>query len=217
MRLTKRSSYESDEALINELLKKETNRKKTKFTDVLCSLLNYFSLIPTLIYSAIWFVYLKSTLDLFIHDEALIGNIQGCMELYHWVNYALSWTIISFLKAVFLLTCIKFCCGGENDCNICCLVLKCTSTVIPSIIFVLHIPDYVNKYKNYNSNILNLTKVDESLKHGCDNMANVLSLYYKWEFSYMIFVLFTFCVIPAGALCMCFKEIWKSRGYNKEE
>jgi hypothetical protein len=217
MRMTKRSSYQEDEEVINKLLENEMNqRRKTKFTDFLCSLINYVSLIPTLIYSAVWYFYLKSVLENFINEDALLqGQVQGCLELYQWVNYCLTWTMISFFKAVFLLTCVKLCCGGENDCNLCCLLIKSISSLIPSIIFVLKLPDTINNYNVYNTNVIEL-KDNNLLKIGCDNMASTLSLYYKWEYSYVLFVLLLFCLIPAGAMAMCFKEIWKSRGYNKE-
>ncbi len=217
MRMTKRSSYQNDEEVINELLKDEnTPRRKTKIADLILSLINYISLIPTLVYSAIWYYYLKTSLEYFVNEDALLeGQIQGCVELYHWVNYCLTWSMISFLKATFLLACVKLCFGGENDCNMCCLIIKSISTVIPSIIFVLKLPDTVNNYKIYNTNVMDF-KENDMLKVGCDNMANTLSLYYKWEYSYVLSVLFLFCFVPAGAICMCLKEVWKSRGYNKE-
>jgi hypothetical protein len=218
MKLQKRSSYEKDEDLINDLVNKELNLKKSKMTDVICSMLNYISMIPTLVYNAIWFILLKSTLNQILNENVL-NNVQGCDILYYWSYYAWIWTAINFIKATVLLLCAKFCCGGENDCSLCCVFVKSITTVIPSIVFVLKIPDFVKNYLLFNSNVTNISKIDLSLKTSCDNIANVLNIYYKWEYAYIIFVIFMFCLIPfGGAFLMCCKEMWKSRGYyNKQE
>lgn len=219
MSLIKRNSAHNDEEIINEYLKAESanyNSKK-KFTDLLCSLVNYFSLVPTLAYNTIWFFVFKRVLEKF--GEALPHNIdteiQGCSDIYNWLNYALSWNIICFSKALILLSCVKFCCGGENDCNMCCLLIKSLTSLIPSMMFVIKIPEIVSNYKTYTINLS--SSINQTIQINCDNLANELNLFYRWEYAYILFLVSLFCLIPFGAVLMCLKEFWKSRGYNKEK
>ena len=220
MQLKKRTSYLHDEDAINELLRQDSfNRKKTKFTDFVFGSLIYIILIPTLIYNAVWYFNLKNSLlsvnneDLYLYEN----RVQGCTDIFNWVNYSLTWVLICFFKAIFLLFAYFFCCSGENDCTMVCVVFKSLTSLLPSLFYILKIPDYVKNYHVYSSNAINLAEVDKSLQSACDLMASTLLTYYKWEYSYMIFVIFVFCFIPAGAICMCIKEFWKGLNYTKED
>jgi hypothetical protein len=215
MKLSKRSSYVIDEETIDDLINSEYNQKPSKrITDLICSLLNYFSLIPTLIYNIAWFFAFKRVLENMGGDLLPIDldkDIQGCTEMYDWANFCITWITISFFKAVFLLTIVRSCCGAENDCNICCLLIKCVSSLIPSIIFVIRIPDIVNNYKAFNVNM----NMNLKMKDMCDELSNSIYLYYNWEYAYILFIMFIFCFIPTGVILMCLKELWKSRAYSK--
>ncbi len=219
MQFRRRSSNLNDEDAINEILRKDSfTRKKTKFTDFIFSSLIYIVLIPTLIYNVVWYFYLKNSL-LFLNNEEALGesNIQGCSDVYHWVNYSLTWTLVCFLKALFLLLCYSVCCGGENDCTIVCVIFKSLTSLIPSLFYIVKIPEYVNNYKVYTANAIKLTGENEFVKAGCDNMADTLISYYRWEYAYLIFALSMFCFVPLGAVFMCLKECWKGRNYAKED
>lgn len=209
----KRSASFIDDEIINEFLSKEMKTKK-KFTDLICSLVNYFSLIPTLIYNAIWFFYFKSLLESIGGDNmppALEREVQGCEELYHWINYSLTWVIVCFSKGLFFLICVRICCGADNDCNMFCLLIKTLTSLIPCIFFIVKIPDHVNNYKSLNLNLTQGAEV-EAYRRICNNMADELDLFYKWEYAYMMLTISLFCFVPAGAVLMCLKEYLKSRG-----
>ncbi len=223
MQFSKRTSYLNDEDIIDELINNEkTIKSRKKISDIICSNLNYFSLVPSLIYNATWIFVIKSALEKMGSEEpSLEKAIEGCSEIYNWAHYTLTWTIISFLKALFLLFCVKMCIGEGDDCNIICLAIKIITSVVPSLIFVFKLPLYVNNYNLFNKNSIdlevaggNMSQMD-GLKFSCDQLANNLNIFYRWEYAYVIFILFIFCGIPAGAICMCLKEAWKSRGYTK--
>ena len=46
----------------DELIYQSLNNSKTKRTDILCQILNYISLIPTLVYNTVWYMYLSNLL-----------------------------------------------------------------------------------------------------------------------------------------------------------
>src|SRR3954462_4281033 len=110
-----KKSQSNEELNFDELI----NSNKTKTTDLICDLLNYLSLIPTLVYNTAWFFYIRSLLE-----NAKDEEVTHCPQLYNWINYADIWVIISNLKALFFLGCIRLCCGNENDTNILCLLIK---------------------------------------------------------------------------------------------
>jgi hypothetical protein len=178
----------------NELIYQSLN--KTKRTDILCQILNYISLIPTLVYNTVWYMYLSNLLKEINED-----NISQCYNINRWSNYSLSWMIVSVLKGLFFLLFVRICFGSENDCNIFCLVLKGLSGLIGSIVFVINIPDYIT----------NTYSPDTT----CYNLEKSMTLFYKCEYSYILFVLSLFCIIPLGACLMGLKEYIKSRRYKE--
>ena len=179
-----------DDELLNSL---HSNRAKK--TDILCEFINIFSLIPTLAYNIFWFFYFRSLLENTPDTE-----IASCSDINRWVNYSVTWVIISTIKALFFLCCVKICFGSENDCNICCLIMKALTSLIVSILFILNIPDYLDS--SY--------KPDTT----CFNQYKALSLFYKCEYVYILFILSLFCLIPFGAFIMGLKEYIKSRSYK---
>jgi len=204
------------EESIDEFIKNEFNNKiSIKITNLLCYLSNYITLVPTLMYNTIWFFKFKYVIENIggeIMPLDLENNIQGCTDLYHWVNYCITMTLFSFFKGLFLLGLSKLCCGEENDCNICCLIFKGITSLVPSIIIVIEIPDLIKKYK-----AISIINSSMNLKSKCDDLAVNLYAYYNWEYAYMLIITIIFCSIPAGAILMCIKEIWKSRGYNEDK
>ncbi len=197
----------------NDAILRDLNREKPckRITDILCYLSNYISLVPTLIYNVIWFFTFRDVI-LSVGGEILFSeietNIKGCADLYNWANYSMTWTTISFYKALFLLAIVKICCGSENDCNIFCLLIKSITSLIPTIIFVLNVPDIVKLYRSYNMNNIS------ELKDKCDILADTIQRYYRYEYLYMLSILLAFSLIPIGAMLMCLKEVWKTRGYK---
>ncbi len=211
MQIKARSSNLNDEDEVNGFLR----QKRTKFTDWIFASLIYIILVPTLAYNAVWYFNLKSSL-IHLSNEEWIG-IQGCEDVFNWVNYSLTWVLVCFFKALFLLFCYSVCCSGENDCTMVCVLFKSLTSLIPNLFFIMKIPDYVKNYQTYALNAINIANYDESLRASCDLMASTLFSYYRWEYAYMIFVLGAFCFIPAGAALMCLKEFWKGLNYHRDE
>jgi hypothetical protein len=189
-----------------------------KVTDYLCSIITYFSLIPTIIYNLVWFFTFRNILEnfeklKFSHNQS---EIRGCTAIYNWGNNLILWTIISFFKAIFLLLGSKLCCGDENDCNMLCIIIKSLTSFIPGIIFIYILPDVVHNYSFYTHNHISVSGEFSKMQSICDELATAIYKYYTWEYSYVILILLIFCFIPFAAGCMCVKEIWKSRGYSKK-
>jgi hypothetical protein len=186
-----KNSLNSDELDINELLKTE----KRKTTDILCELLNYFSLVPTLAYNAYWYIYFKNILE-----KATDADLTHCHSINKWINYADVWVILSCIKAMFFLGCVRLCCGNENDTNMLCLLIKSLSSLFASFIFVIYIPGQLHH-----------TYEEETV---CFNMEKALDMFYRCEYTYVLFVLLLFCLIPVGGCLVGLKEYIKSRSYK---
>jgi hypothetical protein len=182
----------NDDELIYESL---NNGKKNK-TDLVCQIINYISLIPTIVYNSIWYIVMSNILK-----ETNESETNQCYDLNRWVNYCFTWMIVSVMKALFFLCFVRICFGSENDCNIFCLILKALSGIIGSIVFVLNIPDYLTNTHNTNTT--------------CYKLEKSLSLFHKCEYTYILFVLSLFCLIPLGASLMGMKEYLKSRRYKE--
>jgi hypothetical protein len=188
-----KKSQSTDNLNIDELL----NSNKAKATDIICGLLNYFSLIPTLVYNTAWFFYIKGLLEN-ANDE----QVAQCPHLYNWINYADTWVIISNIKALLLLGCTRICCGNENDINMLCLLVKSLTSLFVSFIFVINIPTHL-----YDS------PDDDSV---CSRIEIALGLFYKFEYTYVLSILLLFCLIPIGGCLVGLKEYIKSRSYKED-
>lgn len=190
-----RKSINDEDINFDELLKENKNKKTT---DVICGLLNYFSLIPTLIYNIIWFFYFRSILENLNEQEVY----TQCPDMFNWNHYALNWVIISFFKALFFLCFARLCCGDENDCNMICLLIKSLTSLVPAIIFTIKMPDHINAYRSTDA---------------CIQLENTAKLFYKCEYIYVLFILILICFVPfLGAFGMGLKEYLKSRSYKEE-
>jgi hypothetical protein len=211
MKMTRSSSGYLTEDNIHKLKSHDT-----KITDYLCSMLNYFSLIPTLTYNLVWYFHFRNVLEEFyklniFHSDQIV--IKGCKSIYDWGNIIVLCTIISFIKGLLFLLCSKLICGDENDCNVLCLIIKSLTSFIPGIVFIYILPDIFYNY-SFVENKNELSSNDYIIiKSLCDKTAKAIYKYYKWEYFYVIFIVFIFCFIPFVAGLMCLKEIWKSRGY----
>jgi hypothetical protein len=181
----------------DELIYQSLNSSKTNKTDLLFQIINYISLIPTLVYNTIWYMYLSNLLK-----EINDNHVNECYDIHRWSNYILTWLIVSVLKGLFFLSFVRICFGSENDCNIFCLILKGLSGLVGSIVFVINIPDYITNTYNPDT--------------ACYNLEKSLNLFYKCEYSYILFVLALFCLIPFGACLMGLKEYIKSRRYKSD-
>lgn len=186
-----------------------------KLTDYICSILNYLSLIPTVIYNLIWFFYFRDILEnldnLNLQNEGI--DLTGCDAIYKMANNIIFWTIVSFLKGVILLLCSKVLCGNENDCNILCLIIKILTSFIPAVIFTYILPGLLSNYSFIETNHSDMFIKGKFL---CENLAQTIHKFYTWELRYVIAILFCVCFIFFAAGCMCLKEIWRSRGYNNK-
>jgi hypothetical protein len=186
-----KKSISTDELQFEDLI------KSTKTTDLICELINYISLLPTLVYNTAWFFYLKSLLENTKDDQ-----LTHCEQIYNWVNYAHIWVIISNVKAIFFLCCVRCCCGNENDTNMLCLVVKSLTSLFVSFIFIINIPTHLHNHFD-----------TETI---CFKMEIALSWFYKLEYAYVLFVLLLICLIPFGGCLVGLKEYIKSRSYKSD-
>lgn len=186
-------NLENDESYeeILENLNKSSN-SRIKFTDKICLLINYISLILTLIYNSYW-IYIFQKLLPNITEE----QIKNCQSIMNWNCYYSTWVIFSIIKAVFLLLFAPIGLGSEYDCNFFLLAIKMLSSVIPCIAFIFLIPYHgINTY-------------DKTTEGECFNLYEHLSEFYKWEKIYFIFILIVINLPVIGGLGMAFKEYIK--------
>jgi hypothetical protein len=171
----------------------KSSKTRTYFTDKICFLINYCSLIVTLIYNSYW-VYIFQQFLPNIKEE----QTKNCPNDINWNHYYSTWVIISSIKAIFLLFFARIGVGSEFDCNFFLLAIKMLSSVIPSICFIIFIPYYgVNIYDKIND-------------WECFKLYENLSLFYKWEKIYFIFIIIIINIPIIGALAMALKEYLKS-------
>ncbi len=173
--------------------------KKKKFTDLICSLINWVSLIVTTIYNVYWINLFHQILPNVEDDQ-----LKNCQEVFNWNNYCYTWVIISISKAFILLLCSQLSTGSEFDCNFFCLSIKILSSFIPSIVFVMKIP-------YYGSNIF------DSINDGaCFSLYENLAKFYRYESNYLIFIV-CLCTIPIlGGIGMAIKEYVKCLAEKNE-
>lgn len=189
--MRRKNTKETDTEDIDEYLKNTYQSKRKIVSDKLFGMLNYISLIPTLVYNIGWLYLFKNHLLIFGEEDS-----SACPEIFNWVNYIVTWLIINALKALFLLFCVQACVGDEFECKVICVIVKMLTSLIPAIIFVIKLPDYLyGDFKN---------------KH-CHQLVNDLHTFYKWEYAYVLFILCLFCLVPFGAIGMGIKEYLKSR------
>jgi len=181
---------ETDEQILENL--KNSSYSKTKITDRICFLINYTSLIITLIYNSYWIYNFQQLLPN-INEE----QTKNCPEVMNWNNYYSTWVIISLLKATFLLLFAPMGTGTEFDCNFFLLAIKMLSSVIPCIFFIFFIPYHgINSYNK-------ITDVE------CYKLYENLTLFYQWEKTYFIFILIVINLPVVGGLGMALKEYIK--------
>jgi hypothetical protein len=193
----RRGSYsyltiEDDETEEKILEKLNSSYSRTKWTDRICFLINYCSLIITLIYNSYWIYIFQKFLPKIEEEQT-----KNCPVIMNWNNYYSTWVIISLLKAVFLLLFAPMGVGSEFDCNFFLLALKMLSSVIPCVFFILFIPYHgINIYNE--------------LKDGdCFKLYENLTLFYQWEKTYFIFIVCVLFSPVIGGLGMALKEYIK--------
>lgn len=189
---------------LNDIDFRDILNPKQTFTDKLCGLINYITLIPTLIYNIVWIYMLTSELNNSFNEESINNNNSGnniCSSMQTSLISIYSWCTISIVKSVSLLCCANFICGGENECNVICLVVKFFFSFIPSVYFVYLL--------DYTSNINNLQV------ESCHNIWNYVHTYYIMERIYVYFFVVLLVMLPVGTILLACKELWKSRKYHE--
>lgn len=179
---------------------------KVNTTDRICGIINFISLVPTVIYNIAWLFLLKNSFN-GTDNQAFLEQIKlstECSSLFNDLNTAFVWVIISLSKSVFFLLCAKMFCGNENDCNILCLILKAVTSYFPSMYFYFKLDYAVKIPDGYLSQIGN---------GKCENLLYYTKYYYATERGYFIFFSILLLSIPFGSILMAFKELWKSQGY----
>lgn len=180
---------ETDEQILQKL---DNSYSRTKWTDRICFLINYTSLIITLLYNAYWIYNFQKILPNINEDQT-----KNCPAVMNWNNYYSTWVIISVIKAVFLLLFAPMGVGSEFDCNFFLLAIKMLSSVIPCVCFILFIP-------YYGPNTFN--KINEG---ECFKLYENLTAFYQWEKTYFIFILIVINLPVIGGLGMALKEYIK--------
>jgi hypothetical protein len=183
-------NQESYDEILENLNK--SSKTRTYFTDRICFLINYCSLIVTLLYNAYWIYIFRQFLPN-INEE----QTNNCPNDFNWNHYYSTWVIISSIKAIFLLFFARMGVGSEFDCNFFLLAIKMLSSVIPSICFIIFIPYHgINTYDLINSEL-------------CYKLYENLTMFYQWEKTYLIFILIIINMPIIGALAMALKEYLK--------
>ena len=176
--LKRKGSYvylpNNDNETENQILKRlDSSYSKTKWTDRICFLINYCSLIITLVYNSYWIYIFQNIIPNIQEDQT-----KNCPVVMNWNNYYSTWVIVSLIKAVFLLLFAPMGVGSEFDCNFFLLAIKMLSSVIPCVCFILMIP-------YHGVNIFN--KITEG---ECFKLYENLTLFYQWEKTYFILLYF---------------------------
>lgn len=198
-RLRKSSSNSSNS--ISDIDIEEFLKPKTSKTDKLCSIINYVSLVPTLIYNTYWIYVLISDTRLGHIIDNINQSDEICVNLSSSMSIILTWVIISTIKAFTFLLLSKLVCGSENDCNVLCVVIKGITSFIPSVYFY---------YKfSYLSDITQI--ISDS---PCELLYSYVNLFFSFEKAYIYFFLFLLFLVPFGAILTIFKELWKGRKYH---
>lgn len=178
------SSFEED-------LREALTPKKT-FSDFFCAVINYVSLVPTVIVNTIYIYFITKELT-----SRETETSSPCFNVNNSILSILNWNVIALIKALCFLFLRKFCCGNENDCNIFCLFLKVITSYIPCFYFI-----YEFEY------IETITDIE------CKKEIDFVFMFYKLEKIYFYFVSSIFALIPVGMIGMVMKELWKSRKYQ---
>lgn len=190
--LISNDSYSDNDEKFYENLNQYSNSKK-RFTDVICGLINYVSLIITSAYNIFWVLNFHQILPKIEED-----HITNCQEIFNWNNYYYIWVVISLIKAMLFLLCAKFGSSSEFDCNFFCLLLKTLSSLIPCVFFIIKIP-------YYGPNTFNIEK-----ETACFDLYDNMVRFYRYETYYLIFVI-GLCLSPIiGASGMGLKEYIKT-------
>jgi hypothetical protein len=186
----------------------ESKPNQSKFTDKICGIINFISLIPTVVYNICWLFVLK---NIFENEEGFLESIKfsdECSKLYWSLNTAFFWVVISLLKSIFFLLCARMICGGEIDCSMLCLLFKAITSYFPSIYFT-----YAFEYT------LEISKDAASLFNNqkCEVLLDYSQWFYTTERAYFLFFSILIGLIPIGSVLLGLKELWKSKGYIKSE
>ncbi len=187
LNLRKVNSYSS----IDDDLKDALEPKK-RFSDFFCAIINYVSLVPTVIVNTIYIYYISKELT-----SREIASSSPCFNVNNSILSILNWNVIALVKALCFLFLRKFCCGNENDCNIFCLFFKVITSYIPCLYFI-----YEFEYIEVISDIQ------------CKKEIDFVFMFYKLEKIYFYFISLIFALIPVGVFGMVMKELWKSRKYQ---
>ena len=189
-------------ASLNDVDLSEIMSPKQSISDRICGLINYITLVPTLIYNLVWIYLLTSELNSSFKEESSINQEDNnCNLLKTNLLSIYSWCFVSIIKSFFFLCCANFVCGGENECNVFCLVIKAIFSFFPSVYFMYHL-DYTN-----NINIMQVEK--------CHNMWNYVNTFFKMERGYVYVFVTLLVLIPIGTILVACKELWKSRKYHE--
>lgn len=192
--LRKRSSLASlSEVELGEIL----NPKQTT-TDRICGIINYISLVPTIVYNSFWIYYIFSQGDKVFSTP----TTEDCQLLFNSISSISTWCFLALIKAMFFLFCSKMICGSENDCNVLCLLIKALTSYFPAIYF-----SYTLDYATF----LTPLQIEK-----CDASWNSVLQFVKFERIYIYFFTSLLALIPIGSILMALKELWKSRKYHEK-
>lgn len=186
----------------------ESKPTQPKFTDKICGIINFLSLVPTVAYNICWLFILK---NVFENEEAFLESIKlsdDCSKLYWSLNTAFFWVVISLLKSIFFLLCSRMFCGGEIDCSLFCLLIKAITSYFPSIYFTYAFEYSIDISKDF---------VDSLENEKCGKLVDYAQWFYTTERAYFLFFSILIGLIPLGSILMALKELWKSKGYLKSD
>ena len=180
-------------------------KKKTiaKITDFVCSMIEYITFIPTLVYNIFFLIYFTNIVN---YNQNLS---TGCSFLIKWKGYIITICKLNLTKAFLFLCTSKLCCGNENDLNVFCVVLKALTSFIPSLIFIFKLKDVIEDFDRSKGQIYHMDTMQS-----CTALWEGEIIFKKYEELYCWFIIGITCLIIIGTVLAALKEVWKSRGYK---
>ena len=197
-------SVSSKKGKYQEIMVKK--KMRAVIADCVCSIINYLAIIPTLVYNSWWIIYIKTQNTIFPEKSEDIT----CTRLLRWRGYVLDSCVFGLCKSVLFLFMSKFCCGNENDLNLFCFLLKSTTSLLPSLIFMFKLDNVIDDFNNLTRSLI----YHDDTKKSCENLSESLAIYLAFERTYVLSFVGIFVLAVFGAILAMIVEFYKSRGYK---
>lgn len=209
--MAKRMVRSDSLASLNEVDMNQILNPKINTTDKICSIINWLTLLPTIIYNIVWLYLLKNAFEDVNITEFEVNSTKSaeCLNVFNSLNTIFVWVIVSLTKSIIFILFSKFLCSVESDCNILCLFIKGIASYLPSLYFIYSI--------DYTMDIDNASVSSNDNSGCCSNLLYFAQLFYIMERYFVILFTSLLALIPIGSILMLIKELWRSRGYIEDK